>query len=207
MTQAPASPLTYDGIAGFEAHVGEHLGYSDWRTVTQKEIDLFADATGDRQWIHVDPEKAANGPYGKTIAHGYLTLSLVPVLVQQIYKVTGLSMQVNYGVGQTAVPLAGAGRFTYQSWRRTHQGRAFGQGWTCHGSGYRRGRGRKPAGMRGRHDRHDGRLTNGNAGSGCVTTMPAAQAFNRRCPITWCSASSASSASATPIPLSTSALC
>ncbi|MGV0722535.1 MaoC family dehydratase [Mycolicibacterium elephantis] len=104
MTQTTASPTEYDGIAGFEAHVGEHLGYSEWRKVTQKEIDLFAEATGDHQWIHVDAEKAAKGPYGKTIAHGYLTLSLVPILVQQIYKVTGLSMQVNYGVDKLRFP-------------------------------------------------------------------------------------------------------
>lgn len=104
MTQATTSPKLYDGISEFEAHVGEHLGYSDWRTVTQREIDLFAEATGDHQWIHVDAEKAAAGPYGKTIAHGYLTLSLVPILVQQIYKVTGLSMQVNYGVDKLRFP-------------------------------------------------------------------------------------------------------
>ena len=97
-------PVVYEGISGFEAQSGKHLGYSDWRVVTQKEIDLFADATGDRQWIHVDADKAASGPYGKTIAHGYLTLSLVPVLVQQIYKVTGLSMQVNYGVDKLRFP-------------------------------------------------------------------------------------------------------
>ncbi|MGV0605828.1 MaoC family dehydratase [Mycolicibacterium sp. XJ1904] len=104
MTKTTASPTEYDGIAAFEEHVGEHLGYSQWRQVTQKEIDLFAEATGDHQWIHVDAEKAAKGPYGKTIAHGYLTLSLVPVLVQQIYKVTGLSMQVNYGVDKLRFP-------------------------------------------------------------------------------------------------------
>jgi len=97
-------PIVYEGISGFESHVGEHLGYSDWRQVTQQEIDLFAEATGDHQWIHVDPEKAAKGPYGKTIAHGYLTLSLVPILVQQIYKVTGLSMQVNYGSDKLRFP-------------------------------------------------------------------------------------------------------
>jgi acyl dehydratase len=101
MTQ---EPVVYEGIADFEAHVGEHLGYSDWRRVTQREIDLFADATGDHQWIHVDPAKAADGPYGKTIAHGYLTLSLVPILVQRIYRVTGLSMQVNYGVDKLRFP-------------------------------------------------------------------------------------------------------
>jgi acyl dehydratase len=97
-------PVVYQGISEFEIRVGEHLGYSDWRQVTQKEIDLFAEATGDRQWIHVDPEKAAGGPYGKTIAHGYLTLSLVPILVQQIYRVTGLSMQVNYGSDKLRFP-------------------------------------------------------------------------------------------------------
>ena len=104
MTQALTTPKVYDGVSGFEAHVGEHLGYSGWRTVTQKEIDLFAEATGDHQWIHVDVEKAANGPYGRTIAHGYLTLALVPLLVQQIYQVTGLSMQVNYGVDKLRFP-------------------------------------------------------------------------------------------------------
>lgn len=104
MTQTTASPKEYDGIAAFEEHVGEHLGYSAWRQVTQREIDLFAEATGDHQWIHVDAEKAAKGPYGKTIAHGYLTLSLVPILIQQIYKVTGLSMQVNYGVDKLRFP-------------------------------------------------------------------------------------------------------
>ena len=104
MTEPAAAPTVYEGISDFEAHVGEHLGYSGWRQVTQKEIDLFAEATGDHQWIHVDTEKAASGPYGRTIAHGYLTLSLVPVLVQQIYKVTGLSMQVNYGVDKLRFP-------------------------------------------------------------------------------------------------------
>lgn len=104
MTRTTAEPTVYEGISGFERHVGQHLGYSGWRKVTQKEIDLFAEATGDHQWIHVDAEKAASGPYGKTIAHGYLTLSLVPVLVQQIYKVTGLSMQVNYGVDKLRFP-------------------------------------------------------------------------------------------------------
>ncbi|MCV7380650.1 dehydratase [Mycobacterium alsense] len=104
MTQAGTSPTVYDGIADFEAHAGEHLGYSDWHRVTQQEIDLFAEATGDRQWIHVDPDRAAAGPYGRTIAHGYLTLSLVPILVQQVYRVTGLVMQVNYGVDKLRFP-------------------------------------------------------------------------------------------------------
>lgn len=82
--------------------VGTHLGYSGWHTVTQRQVDTFAEATGDFQWIHVDPEKAAAGPFGCTIAHGYLTLSLVPMLVWQIYRVEGLTMGVNYGAGKPA---------------------------------------------------------------------------------------------------------
>lgn len=77
--------------------VGTHLGYSDYHTVTQDEVNLFADATGDHQWIHVDPVRAAAGPFAGTIAHGYLTLSLVPVLVGSILRVEGVSMGVNYG--------------------------------------------------------------------------------------------------------------
>lgn len=104
MTQALPAPKIYQGVAGFEAHVGEHLGHSGWHTVTQQQIDLFADATGDHQWIHVDAGRAASGPYGRTIAHGYLTLSLVPILVQQIYRVSDLSMQVNVGVDRLRFP-------------------------------------------------------------------------------------------------------
>ncbi len=75
-----------NGIDEVEKAVGEHLGYSDWLEIDQKRIDLFAEATGDHQWIHVDPERAKDGPYGKTIAHGYLTLSLLPVLGTQIFS-------------------------------------------------------------------------------------------------------------------------
>ena len=74
------------------------LGSSDWLEVTQEMIDGFADATGDHQWIHVDPERAAEGPFGQTIAHGYLTISLLPVLVQQLLDVTDRTMGVNYGI-------------------------------------------------------------------------------------------------------------
>jgi acyl dehydratase len=101
-----STPVVYEGVSAFREQLGKHLGYSGWHQVTQKQIDLFADATGDHQWIHVDPEKAASGPYGRTIAHGYLTLSLVPILVRQIYQVTGLSMQVNYGVDKLRFPSA-----------------------------------------------------------------------------------------------------
>jgi acyl dehydratase len=82
------------------ALVGTHLGYSDYRTVTQEQVNLFADATGDHQWIHVNPERAAGGPFGHTIAHGYLTLSLLPVLLGGLIKVDGVSMGINYGTNK-----------------------------------------------------------------------------------------------------------
>ena len=95
---------TFNGLDEFEQAVGTHLGYSDWHTITQEQIDLFAEATGDHQWIHTDPERAATGPFGTTIAHGYLTLSLVPALVWQIYTVEGLRMGVNYGSNKVRFP-------------------------------------------------------------------------------------------------------
>jgi acyl dehydratase len=94
----------FHGIAELEAAAGTHLGHSDWHTVTQEQIDTFARATGDHQWIHVDPEKAAKSPFGSTIAHGYLTLSLVPMLVGQVYKVEGVRMGVNYGADKLRFP-------------------------------------------------------------------------------------------------------
>ncbi|MFD5179727.1 MaoC family dehydratase [Nocardia sp. NPDC058379] len=95
---------TFDGIADLEAAVGSHVGYSEWHTITQAQIDAFADATGDHQWIHIDTEKAATGPFGTTIAHGYLTLSLVPLLVAQVYRVEGVRMAVNYGANKLRFP-------------------------------------------------------------------------------------------------------
>jgi acyl dehydratase len=77
---------------------GTHLGTSEWVTVDQTMIDTFADATGDHQWIHVDPERAAESPFGSTIAHGFLTLSLLPRLAQEVYRVEGVRMAVNYGL-------------------------------------------------------------------------------------------------------------
>jgi acyl dehydratase len=87
-------------IEELSALVGAHLGYSDYRTVTQEQVNLFADATGDHQWIHVDPERAATGPFEHTIAHGYLTLSLIPVLLGGVMKVEGVTMGVNYGTNK-----------------------------------------------------------------------------------------------------------
>ena len=95
---------TFDNLEAFTAAVGEDLGTSDWLTVTQEKIDGFADATGDHQWIHVDPEKAATGPFGSTIAHGYLTLSLLPVLLEQVYSVDNIAMGMNYGANKIRFP-------------------------------------------------------------------------------------------------------
>ena len=95
---------TIDGIDKFPSMIGEHLGYSDWVVVDQDRIDRFADATGDHQWIHVDPERAAKGPFGTTIAHGYLTLSLVPWLLAQVVRVEGVAFGVNYGCNKVRFP-------------------------------------------------------------------------------------------------------
>ncbi|MPZ83231.1 MAG: hypothetical protein GEV28_23695 [Actinophytocola sp.] len=83
---------------------GEHLGHGDWLEVTQDRIDQFADATGDHQWIHVDADRAKDGPFGTTIAHGYLTLSLIPMLGKQIYRVGGIKMGINYGLDKVRFP-------------------------------------------------------------------------------------------------------
>ena len=93
-----------DGIAELKNLSGEHLGYSDWMEITQERVTEFADATGDHQWIHVDPERAKDGPFGGTIAHGYLTLSLGPALAPQVSYMTGISMAVNYGCGKVRFP-------------------------------------------------------------------------------------------------------
>ena len=94
----------FEGTGALKAAVGEHLGYSDWITVDQDRIDLFADATGDHQWIHVDAEAAAAGPFGATIAHGYLTVSLTNLFLPQIITVEGISMGINYGVNKVRFP-------------------------------------------------------------------------------------------------------
>jgi len=82
------------------AAAGEELGVSEWVTITQERIDLFADATGDRQWIHIDPERAADGPFGSTVAHGYLTLSMLPFLGAQVFAFAGDVARVNYGLNK-----------------------------------------------------------------------------------------------------------
>ena len=87
----------FSGLDEFVAAQGSQLGPTDWLEVTQERVNLFADATNDHQWIHVDPERAANGPFGGTIAHGLLTLSLLPHFTHQLYTVDNIAMAVNYG--------------------------------------------------------------------------------------------------------------
>ncbi|MEY2446046.1 MAG: hypothetical protein QOE00_2626 [Ilumatobacteraceae bacterium] len=93
------------GAAGLKEVVGEHLGYSDWMEITQDRVNQFAEATGDFQWIHVDPARAIReSPFGGPIAHGYLTLSLAPVLLPLVVHTTGFSMGVNYGANKVRFP-------------------------------------------------------------------------------------------------------
>jgi len=87
----------FSGLDEFVAAQGSQLGPTDWLEVTQDRVNLFADATDDHQWIHVDPERAANGPFGGTIAHGLLTLSLLPHFTHQLYTVDNIAMAINYG--------------------------------------------------------------------------------------------------------------
>ena len=95
---------TFSSVEELKAAVGTHIGTGDWLTVDQKQIDTFAEATGDHQWIHVDPEKARQGPFGKTIAHGYLTLSLIPWLMGEVVRYEGVRMGVNYGCNKVRFP-------------------------------------------------------------------------------------------------------
>ncbi|GAB3371588.1 MaoC family dehydratase [Amycolatopsis echigonensis] len=94
----------FSDVAELAEAVGGPLGTSEWHTVTQEQVQLFADATGDHQWIHLDTEKAAAGPFGTTIAHGFLTLSLIPAFLPEIYRVEGLKMGINYGLNKVRFP-------------------------------------------------------------------------------------------------------
>jgi acyl dehydratase len=95
---------TLNGAEGVKSMVGKEWGRSDWLQVTQDRINQFADATGDHQWIHVDPERAKAGPFGATIAHGFLTLSLIPGLAGSLVKVGGVRMGINYGLNKVRFP-------------------------------------------------------------------------------------------------------
>lgn len=87
----------FEGLDEFAAAKGSQFGPTEWLTISQERVNLFADATDDHQWIHVDPERAANGPFGGTIAHGLLTLSLLPYFTHQLYTVDNIAMAINYG--------------------------------------------------------------------------------------------------------------
>ena len=87
----------FSGLDEFVAAAGSQLGPTDWLEVTQDRVNLFAEATDDHQWIHVDPDRAANGPFGATIAHGLLTMSLLPQFTRQLYSVDNIAMALNYG--------------------------------------------------------------------------------------------------------------
>ena len=88
------------GVDGLKAAVGEHLGYSEYFDVSQERVNQFAEATGDHQWIHVDPEKAKAGPFGTPIAHGFLTLSMVPLFFHTAFSISDVRMGVNYGLNR-----------------------------------------------------------------------------------------------------------
>jgi acyl dehydratase len=98
------SPRIINGTDELKALVGEHLGYSPYVEITQERVNQFAEATGDFQWIHVDVERAKAGPFGGPIAHGYLTLSLGPMMYPQIVQIEGFSMGVNYGANKVRFP-------------------------------------------------------------------------------------------------------
>lgn len=90
----------FNGVDELRAAKGQHVGVSDWMTINQEQIDQFADATSDHQWIHVDAERAKDGPFGTTIAHGFLSLSLIVPMVWSTYTVEGVQMGVNYGLNK-----------------------------------------------------------------------------------------------------------
>ncbi len=95
---------TFEKISDLQPLVGQELGVSEWITITQEQINKFADATGDHQWIHIDPERAKSGPFGATIAHGFLTLSLLPEMTAKAFSVKETRMGVNYGLNKVRFP-------------------------------------------------------------------------------------------------------
>ncbi len=135
----------FKGVDELRAAAGSQIGASEWITVEQGQVDLFADATGDHQWIHVDKEKAAAGPFGGTIAHGFLTLSLLPDMIKDVYRVEGVKMGINYGLNKvrftSPVPVGSKVRGR----RRAGGGRRRGRRGAGHQQGHRRDRGFRAA--------------------------------------------------------------
>jgi acyl dehydratase len=104
VSEQTARPRVFGSLAELAAAAGQVLGHSRWHGVTQARIDAFAAATDDHQWIHVDPERASHGPFGASVAHGYLTLSLLPMLVSEVYVVEGVAMGADYGANKLRFP-------------------------------------------------------------------------------------------------------
>lgn len=123
-----STPEVFGTVEKLEAAIGSTLGTSDWFEIDQRRIDLFAEATDDHQWIHVDPERASSGPHGTTIAHGFLTLSLVVPLTSGLIELTPASMKLNYGLDRVRfvnpVPASARVRATPNSWRSSAPGPA-----------------------------------------------------------------------------------
>jgi acyl dehydratase len=99
-----ATPVVFNGIDDLKSKVGEEIGVSAWREVTQDDIDRFAEVTGDDQWIHVDPDRAKDTPFGGTIAHGFFTLSLAPRFSYDLWTLEGVAMALNYGLNKMRFP-------------------------------------------------------------------------------------------------------
>ena len=99
-----SEPKVFTSVDEMRAAIGQDLGSGEWLEITQERVNAFADATGDHQWIHIDAERAKDGPFGTTIAHGYLTLSLLPVIAGGIFTVTGPKMVINYGSNKVRFP-------------------------------------------------------------------------------------------------------
>jgi len=95
---------TFASLDEYTEAKGEHLGHGEWHEITQDEINLFADATGDHQWIHVDPERARDTPFGGTIAHGYYTLALASRFMEDLMRVDGMALMINYGLNKVRFP-------------------------------------------------------------------------------------------------------
>ncbi len=98
------APVVLEGLQGLQERVGQEVGVSSWRTVTQEDIDTFARLTGDEQWIHVDPERAASGPFGATVQHGFLTLGLATGMLWEVCTVEGFDVVLNYGLNKVRFP-------------------------------------------------------------------------------------------------------
>ena len=145
---------TFESVADLAAIKGESIGESEWVTISQEDVNLFADATGDHQWIHVDPERAAKGPFGKTIAHGFMTLALLPRLQHQMYTVNGDQARNQLRPQQGPLSRAGPGRLSRPCEEFPGQRRGPGRrGGAGHRVDHRGGRGLGQTGVRGRERR------------------------------------------------------